>query len=398
MVNQKTRVLIVGGGFGGIKAALELSKGNHHDITLLSDKPIFQFFPTLYHTATGGASAESSLAINSILEGKKITFKEGVAKTLDRKKKVITTEDGQTYHFDVLIVALGSVLNYFGIQGIADYAYNIKTPEAARKFKNHLHSQLTDLKAPDLNYVIVGGGPTGIELAGSLKGYMTAVAKAHGIQHRAIHVDLVEAAPQLLSRMPKAMSRAIAKRLRRLGVKLYLGKMVGGETADMLMVDGKPIQSHTVVWTAGVTNHPFFRENNFKLNERGKVVVDEYLQAEPDIYVIGDNADTKFSGMAQTALYDGTFVGRNLNRQAKGLLMDRYKPKEPIYVIPVGPGWAAVLWGKKQFYGWFGWVLRSLADLRGFKDYEPWWKAGEQWMTEFETEEDCPECAKHAMH
>jgi NADH dehydrogenase len=195
--------------------------------------------------------------------------------------------------------------------------------------------------------------------------------------------------------MPNAMSRAISRRLRRLGVKLYLGKTVGGETADSLMVDGRPIQSHTVVWTAGVTNHPFFRENAFELNERGKVKVDEYLQAEPDIYVIGDNADTKFSGMAQTALYDGTFVGRNLTRQSKGSLMEHYKPKEPIYVIPVGPGWAAVLWGKQQYYGWIGWILRSLADLRGFKDYEPWWKAGEQWMTEFETEEDCPTCTKY---
>jgi NADH:quinone reductase (non-electrogenic) len=397
MVNQKTRVLIVGGGFGGIKTALELSKGNRHDVTLLSDKPVFQFFPTLYHTATGGASAESSLPLSSILADKNIRFEQGVAKKLDRKKKTITTEDGKTYHFDALVIGLGSVPNYFGIQGIADYAYSIKTPEEAKRFKNHLHEQLTDLQQPDPNYVIVGGGPTGIELAGSLKGYIKAVAKAHGIRHKAVHVDLVEAAPKLVPRMPNAMSRAIARRLRRLGVRLYLGKTVGGETADSLMVDGKPIQSHTVVWTAGVTNHPFFHENTFSLNERGKVKVDEYLQAEPDIYVIGDNADTKFSGMAQTALYDGAFVGRNLSRQAKGLLMDRYKPKEPIYVIPVGPGWAAVLWGKQQFYGWIGWILRSLADLRGFKDYEPWWKAGEQWMTEFETEEDCPTCAKYTI-
>ena len=221
--------------------------------------------------------------------------------------------------------------------------------------------------------------------------------KAHGIKHRAVHVDLVEAAPKLVPRMPKSMSRAIQRRLRRLGVKLYLGKTVEGATADDLMVDGKPIQSHTIIWTAGITNHPFFRENGFRLTPRSKVEIDDYLQAEPDIFVIGDNANTEFSGMAQTALYDGICVAKNLIRREKGQLMERYKAKEPIYVIPAGEGWAAVLWGKVKIYGFMGWILRSLADLRGFSDYEPWWRAGKQWMTTFEEEEDCPTCAKHGM-
>lgn len=336
--------------------------------------------------------------MREIIGDKDIRFVLGSAKSLDRHKKVIITTDGVTHHFDMLILALGAVPNYFGIKGIAEYAYSIKTPEEARRFKDHLHEQLTSNRQPDLNYVIVGGGPTGIELAGALRGYLKEIMLAHGIRHRAIHVDLVEAAPQLVSRMPKGVSRAITRRLRRLGVQLYLGKTVDGATADELTVDGKPIQSHTVVWTAGVTNHPFFHENHFRLNEHGKVVVDDYLQAEPDIYVIGDNANTQYSGMAQTALYDGIFVGENLVRQAQGLLMRRYVPKQPIYVIPVGAGWASVLWGKRQFFGWFGWILRTLADWRGFRDYEPWWKASEQLMTSFETEEDCPVCAQYFMH
>lgn len=387
----------MGGGFGGIKAALELSKGNHYDITVLTDKPNFQYFPTIYHTATGGAWAESSIPIPTIFEDKNITLVGGKAQKLDRKRKVIITETGDEHAYDVLILALGSVPNYFGIKGIQEYAYTFKTPEDAHRLKDHLHRQLADKHEPDLNYVVVGGGPTGIELSGALSSYLKEIMKAHGIRHRALHIDLIEAAPKLVPRMPKAMSRAIARRLRHLGVKLYLGKVVQGETADTLMVDGKPIQSHTVIWTAGTTNHPFFHENGFRLNERGKVTVDEYLQAEHDIYVIGDNADTKFSGMAQTALRDGEYVGRNLNRKAKNQLMERYSDKEPIYVIPVGPNWAAVLWGKTQIYGRLGYILRSLADLVGFKDYEPWWKAGAQWMTEFTTEEDCPTCAKHSM-
>jgi len=123
------------------------------------------------------------------------------------------------------------------------------------------------------------------------------------------------------------------------------------------------------------------------------VIVDDYLQAEPDIFVLGDNAATQYSGMAQTALYDAICASENLIRAAEGKLVKPYAPKRPIYVIPAGHNWAAVLWGKVQIYGLAGWALRLAADLVAFKDYQPWWKAGRQWMTEFETEEDCPTCA-----
>lgn len=392
MNQAKTRVLVVGGGFGGVKAVLELAKNDHFDITLLSDRPNFHYFPTLYHTATGGAMAQSSIPLARLLEEKGVTLVIGTAATLDRAKKTIHTKEKRTYPFDVLILALGSVPNYFGIEGIEKYSFSVKTPEEARRFKNHLHRQLTDARKPDLNYVIVGGGPTGIELAGALPGYLKEIMKAHDMERRAVHIDLIEAAPSLVPRLPKRMQKKIARRLRHVGVKLYLNQVVQGETADTLVVNGKAIQSHTVVWTAGTANHPFFRENTFALNERGKVSVDAYLQADKDIYVLGDNADTQFSGMAQTALHDGTFVAENLIRQNAGKLMEQYVPKRPIYVIPVGPYWAAVLWGKRQLYGIVGWVLRTLADLVAFKDYEPWWRAGAQWTTEFQEEEDCPTC------
>src|SRR5205823_5365499 len=104
-----------------------------------------------------------------------------------------------------------------------------------------------------------------------------------------------------MPRMPRAYSRAVQRRLRKLGITLYLNQAVKAETADDLIISGRDIKSHTVVWTAGVTNNPFLSSNNFVISEHGKVIVDQYLQSEPDIYVIGDNADTKYSGMAQTA-------------------------------------------------------------------------------------------------
>jgi len=389
---KRTHALIVGGGFAGVKAALELAKHDSFEVTLLSDRSNFHYYPTLYHTATGGSVAESAIPLQSLLEKSSVRLVEARAEHLDREKKHIKTSDGTVFTYDTLVLALGSVPNYFGIKGIEDYAYSINTPEEALRFKNHLHEQLTENGEPDLNYVVVGAGPTGIELSGALPGYLKEIMKAHGIKHRAVHVDLIEAAPKLLPRMPKAVSNSVARRLRKIGVKLYLDQSVEGATADALTVNGKPIQSHTVVWTAGATISPFFLTNNFKLSPRHKVEVDGFLQAEPDIFVLGDNAETKYSGMAQTALFDAKFLSRNLIRRAKGSLMEPYSPKEPIYVIPAGPGWAAVQWGKAKLFGRIGWALRSLADLRAYADYEPWWRAGVQWTTELKTEEDCPTC------
>jgi NADH dehydrogenase FAD-containing subunit len=123
--------------------------------------------------------------------------------------------------------------------------------------------------------------------------------------------------------------------------------------------------------------------------------VDEYLQAEPDVYVIGDNANTQYSGFAQTALYDGVFVAKNIASLSDGKMPESYIPKEPISVIPVGKNWASVQWGKRHFSGYIGWLLRVAADLRGFHDLQSWPKAGEQWLQSMgEEEKDCPMCAK----
>lgn len=389
---NKHHVLIVGGGFGGVKAALELAKHDAVTVTLVSDRADFRYYPTLYHTATGGLRAQSSIPLDKLLP-KQATFMQGMAEKLDRAKRTIKLKNEQALHYDTLILALGSVTNYFGIKGLDKYSYGVKSLEEVERFKAHLHEQLADEHQPDLNYVIVGAGPTGIELAGALPEYLHKIMRNHGIKHKAVHIDLIEAAPRLLPRSPKATSRAVRRQLRRLGVNLYLNQKVEGETADSLMINGKPLPSHTVVWTAGMANNPFFAANDFVLNERHKVVVDEHLRAEPHIYVIGDNAGTSFSGMAQTALHDAQFVSENIVRELDGRKPKPYKPRQPVSVIPAGPNWAAVDWRKFHSAGRLGWWLREAADWVGFHDLEPWWKASEQWATELGTEEECATCA-----
>ncbi|HEX8227104.1 MAG TPA: NAD(P)/FAD-dependent oxidoreductase [Candidatus Saccharimonadales bacterium] len=393
---SKQKVLIVGGGFGGIKAALELAdhSSQQYDITLVSDQPNFRYYPALYRTATGGTPANSSIPLARLFKDKPVTLHQGTAVKLDRLTKSLELKDGGSIPFDILILGLGVVTNYFGIPGMQEYSYSIKSHDEIARLKEHLHQQLADERKPDLNYVIVGAGPTGIELAGALPEYLDRIMTYHEVKRRAIHIDLVESNNRLLPRMPKDTSAMVTRRLKKLGVKLYTKKAVQGVAADQLTVSGKPIRSHTVIWTAGVTNHPFFKENGFMMTPRGKVVIDMYLQAEENIYVIGDNANTPYSGMAQTALLDGIYVAENLKRRAEGEDPKGYKVKKPITVIPVGDFWASVVWGKLRLYGWPAWTMREAADLLAFADYEPWWKAGKQWLTGFQEEETCDTCLR----
>jgi NADH dehydrogenase len=393
IVSKKERVLVVGGGFGGVKAALELADDERFDVTLLSQETDFRYYPTLFHTATGGRRANSSIPLARLFADKPVNLVKATAETLDRKAKTIKTADCQAYPYDSLIIGLGVVTNYFGIAGLAEYSYSIKSQSEVERFKAHLHQQLTDERRPDLHYVIVGAGPTGIELAGVLPGYLKYIMKSHGVSGRRVHVDLIEAAPRLLPRMRRDVSRRVGRRLKKLGVKLYVGSAVQGETADTLTVNGKPIRSHTVVWTAGVTNHPFFAANHFVLMGRGKVGIDTYLQAEDNIFVIGDNANTPFSGMAQTALHDGDFVAHNLKRRAAGKQFKSYLAIQPITVIPAGPHWAAVQGRHFWAQGWLGWAVREAANIIGFHDLEPWPKATRQFLTEFTADDDCEVCA-----
>jgi NADH:ubiquinone reductase (H+-translocating) len=388
MMNMaKEKILILGGGFSGVKAALELVDDERFAVTLLSDETELRYYPTLFHTATGGSYANSSIPLREIFQDKAIKLAQGRAVSLDRKTKSITTDEGTVFAYDTLIIGLGVVTNYFGIPGMDTYAFSIKSQDAVQKFKAHLHEQMRDERRPDLHYVIVGGGPTGIELAGALPGYIKQLLQTYGINDRKVHVDLVEAAPRLLPRMTKRTSRIVARRLRRLGVRLYLGAAVQAVTSDELTLNNKPVRSHTVVWTAGVTNHPFFKDNNFVLMGRGKVAVDTFLQAEENIYVIGDNANTPYSGLAQTALHDGIYIAKQLKRRASGKTFRSYMAKPPITVIPVGPYWAAVSWNGINLQGKKGWVLRQAADLIGFHDLQPWPKAAKQFLTQFSAED-----------
>jgi NADH dehydrogenase len=390
---KKHKVLICGGGFGGVKTALDLSDDPSFEITLITSHTDFYNYPTMYLTATGKKKLVSSIPIKDIIESRnniKLVIDEVVG--LDRQNHCVETKSKSKYNYEAVVFALGVETNFFGIDGLQDRAYGIKSSSDTMKFRQHVHDQIIHQKKLDHHYAVVGGGPSGVELAGELKSYLRELCKNSNMSFRSLHVDLIEAAPRLLPRSPKDVSKRVTRQLRKLGVHVMTNAAVQSQTDDSLVVNNKPIRSHTVVWTAGVMNNPFFANNSFQLSPNKKVRVDQFLQTEPGIYVIGDNADTPYSGMAQTALYDAVFVAKNLKKIAHDKDPEPYHAKKPIYVFPAGPKWAAVQWGRLRVYGRLGYMIRSLADLVAYSDYEPWWNATKRWMALDDPEETCPTC------
>lgn len=367
-------ITIVGGGFGGVKAALELAKDPTNNITLISDKPDFQYYPALYGTATGHSHTQSWVPLGQIFAGKdniRVILDEITA--INPKKRILMGVAGVEYSYDTVIMALGAVTTYFGIEGLDTYAYGIKSAAEIKKLKHHLYSQLSEQGSIDKHYVIVGAGPTGIELAAALGSYLERLCKHYGVSHRSININLVEAAPRVLPKMSEATSAKVTARLKKLGVNVQTGKAVQSATADNLVVNGKPIKSHTVIWTSGVANHPFYKANqeHFTLAPNGRVVVDNHMLAAKDVYVIGDNAATQFTGLAQTALHDALFVATNIARAKAKQSLREYKAVMPPVVVPVGENWAVFEWRKLRLSGWIASVIRRVADLVGYSDILP---------------------------
>ncbi len=393
-------IVIVGGGFAGVKAARELSNKPGFLVTLISDKDYFCYYPTLYHSATGHPGSESSIPLEQIFgKIKNVLVVKDTVTTLDVHDQAVTTASGAKYAYDELVLALGVVTSYFNIEGLEQNSFGVKSISEVEELKAHFHQLMIDDNQPDAHYVVVGAGPTGVELAAAMSSYLRTIAKNHKLKRRKISIDLVEAAPRILPRSTQKISKLVAKRLRKLGVTVRVGQKVEGASIDSLMANGQPIPSQTVIWTAGVTNHPFYKQHQsqLKLNDRGKVEVDARLQAAPHVYVLGDNAATQYSGLAQTAVHDGQFVAQNLLRAQQGQPMLEYQIGTPITVVPVGSGWAAVERGKYGFGGVIGGWLRRAADFVGYYDVLPLTSAWRLWTARHDHYEDCAVCRKNTL-
>ena len=393
---SRTHVVILGGGFAGLRVARNLSKSYKIDVTLITDSTTFRYSPALYRSATGFRMRESIIPISKITEKySNLDLIRQKVESIDRQKKTVKVANGKTYKYDYAVICLGVVTSYFGIPGLEKYSFNIKSPEGLLKLKSHLHKTLIETGEPDANYVVVGGGPTGVELSASLAKYLRHLCKKHKVKKHAIRLELVEAAPRVLPILSERASRLTAKRLHKLKVKIMLNTAVKAETEETLKLPDRSLPTRTVIWTAGVTNNPFFKENisQFTLNERGKVVVNEFMQIDNHAFVIGDNAGTRYGGLAQTAIRDANYVSKAIKKLSKRKKIRPYRQKSPVGIVPAGENWSVLQYKGLVLSGKLPALLRSIADLVGYADIMGLSQAFGIWRRRSQSEEICKICS-----
>jgi len=395
---KQKHLIIVGSGWAGMKLVRELKKYPHETlkVTLISDITTFRYSAALYRAATGNKEHEAIIPLSEILsDNPHINFVKETITHIDRAKKVISTKDGMKFHYDYAVLALGMVTSYFGIPGIDQYSYSIKTTSELHHFRAHLHRELIEDKTLDKSYNVIGAGPTGVELAAALTSYIKIIAKKHKLPSSKLKINLIEAQKRVLPISNEKASKKTLQRLRKLKVKVMLNQKVELQTPDYLQVNGAQIPTSTVIWTAGVTNNPFYKKNEaqFSFNPRGKVIVNQHLMVDDAVYVIGDNADTPYSGLGLTAVDNAAFVFKDLKRQLRGTKRrPPYKPLVPATAIPAGKKWAVFQYRNFVFTGPIASFIRSMADLIAYADIMGYKKALRTWLTSEEKEEKCQVC------
>lgn len=387
MNSQEKKICIVGGGFAGIRCALDLAKAKlpHTKITLISDKFHFEYHAALYRVVTGRSPLEVCIAIPEILKDKDIEFVEDRISNVDLKKKVMCGDSGCEYTYDYLVLAVGSETTYFNVDGLKEYSFGFKTIHEALELKRHLHKSFSSCQSIspkeqecNTHIVVVGGGASGTELAAELAIYTKKLARQYGIKPSSVKIDLIERDSRVLAILPERISDLVQKRLKKLGVNLLLNKEVMKSDIESIYLKDMKMKTKTVVWTAGVTSNQLYSKiEGIELGKQGKVVVDEFLQLKghDHVYVVGDGALTKYSGMASTAISHGSYVAKRIEEFIKGNTPYPYLPKEPPYIIPVGPGWAVAKLNGKKLKGKTGWFFRRWFDFKVFKSLLPLDKA-----------------------
>lgn len=406
MFNDKKHiVLILGGGFAGISTALNLARKhlNNLRIILISDRPHFEYHGALYRLVAGRSPLEVCIPLREIFKKYNVEVIEDTVKRMDIANNKVYGRQNQDYDFNTLVLGLGSETNYFNIPGLEEHSFGMKTINDALRLKNHIHDVITTCEITDKgeklcngNFVVIGGGATGTELAAELAIYTKELAAKHNLEPSLMNVELVEASPRLMGNLPNKFASKIEEKVRSVGVNIHFNRAVLKEEVAGVYLKDMELQASTVIWTAGVKANHLYNEGGLKCDKSGKVLVNQYLQAKGhnNIYVAGDSAITKYSGMAQTALLDGKSIANNIVNQIHKRNLKKATILKPIYAIPVGPGWAGVIIGPFKLYGKLGWFFRRLVDFIVFKTLLPWGKAITVYRSGEALSDSCEVCSK----
>jgi NADH dehydrogenase len=403
--NHRHRVVVIGAGFGGLAVAKGLAKAPV-DVEIVDANNFHLFQPLLYQVATAGLDADDvAYAVRGVFRGQHhVTVHMALVTGIDLDARTVTLDRGDgvvdELHYDTLVVAAGAVSTSFGIEGVDEHTIPLKDLDDALDLRlavlerfERAASDPASVASGELNVVLCGGGPTGVETAGAMMELFSRVLARDfpAVDVRSARVVLVEAAPRLLGAMsPKSSDRAL-RTLTRRGVEVRTGVGVARITTDgrrhlVHLADGTVLPAGVVVWAAGVRANPLAELLGVELTKGGRVVIgsDLTLPGHPDVFVVGDIAASPATAVAGT---DGTAIlpqvaqvaiqgGRHAAKQIVRRLTDaptepfRYRDKgtmatigrnDAVTELPNGVRLSGLL-------GWLAWLGLHLVYLIGFRN------------------------------
>ena len=381
------RIIIVGGGFGGLAAAKALKKAPA-EIILIDRTNHHVFQPLLYQVATSVLGpSQIGFPLRAILRKQKnTTVIQGEVTGVDKDKKCVFVSGPDRLDvpvtYDYLVLATGASHSYFGRNEFEQFAPGLKSLADAEATRNKILQAFEVAEAEEdtsrhrdlLTFVLVGAGPTGVEMAGALAVLVKTVLKSdfRRIDPTSARVVLVDMAPRVLGPFSEHLSEAAKHRLENLGVEVRLGHGVDQIDADGVIVGGERIASKTVIWTAGVAPSPAGKWLKVETDRAGRVRVQEDLTVpgHPEIFVVGDTAAFQqvgkpLGGVAQVALQQGHYAGKLIYRRVTGRKQPapfRYFDKGTMAVV--GKGFAVLQSGKIQMSGLLAWFVWAFVHLQ----------------------------------
>ena len=390
-MNSKSmpRVVVVGGGFGGLRAARGLL-GEPVQIIIVDRKNHHTFQPLLYQVATAGLSpGEIASPIRSIFrdDSNVISLLEEV-QDFDLAHRIVKTSE-QNIAYDYLVVAAGATHAYFGHNDWERYAPGLKTIEDALEIRRRilLAFELAERQAvageatEPLNFVVVGGGPTGVELAGTLAEITRHVLSQEfrSIDPTRARILLLEGGPRVLPAYAEDLSRSAEEQLRRLGVEVHTNAMVTKVEPGAVIFGQTRIVAPVILWAAGVAASPLGKKLGVPCDRAGRVEVrkDLSIPGYPEVFVIGDLASLKdengklLPGVAPVAMQEGTFVAKMIARDIAGQAREDFKYLDKGSLATIGRAAAVAQFGKLHmsgFVAWLSWLFIHIFFLIGFRN------------------------------
>ena len=381
------RIIIVGGGFGGLAAAKAL-KNVPAEIILIDRTNHHLFQPLLYQVATSVlAPGQIGFPIRGILQSQKnTTVLQGEVTGVDKDKKCVFVSDADRQDvpltYDYLILATGATHSYFGRNEFEEFAPGLKSLADAEATRNKILQAFELAEAEEdpsrhrdlLTFVLVGGGPTGVEMAGALAVLVKTTLKSNfrRIDPASARIVLFDMAPRVLGTFSQHLSQAAKQRLENLGVEVRLGHGVDQIDADGVVVGGERIASKTVIWTAGVAPSPAGKWLKAETDRAGRVRIqgDLTVPGHPEIFVVGDTTTLEqdgkpLPGVAQVAIQQGHYAGELIHSRITGSKPPapfRYFDKGTMAVV--GKGFAVLQSWKIQMSGLVAWMVWAFVHLQ----------------------------------